>query len=128
MVGISVVAISWLSVLLRDQRVGQAAFERLEQHPHLPAVGFAREMKHLDDAGFLNPDSKWELYRGAFLVGRSPRRAVRVIESVLRREPENLGAWVALVNATETVDKRRQAQALARIRRLNPVGQRRRGR
>jgi len=49
---------------------------------------------------------------------------VAVAESLLRDEPENIGAWGLLSQAAGTLDPARAAQAEAEIRRLDPLGSR----
>jgi hypothetical protein len=99
---IAVLSLAWLAVLLRDQEVGQAG--------------------RLDDAELLNPDSTWQLKRAQRWFARNqPRRAALEAEALLRSEPENIEALFLLVVTTREIDPRRSAQALAEIRRLNPL-------
>jgi predicted Zn-dependent protease len=119
---IAVLALAWLGVLLRDQNVGQAASQRLAHNPRLAPAEVAREMKRLEDAELLNPDSSWQLSRGKhWLARKRPRRAVRVVESLLRSEPDNIDGWFIVYVATRPSDPRRAARARAEIKRLNPL-------
>ena len=125
LVVIAVLALGWLGVLVRDREVGQAAFDRIQHDPHLPSPEFAHEIQRLKDAELLNPETRWDLYRGSAWQARNRSRwAARVIEGVVRREPDNLEAWVVLGLATKEIDPRRSAQAERETARLNPLGAR----
>ena len=118
LVAISVLAIAWLAVLLRDQEVGQAAYARIRHSgAHAPAE-LARDLGRLKEAQFLNPDSRWKLYRGSFLLYRNPREGNRVLEALARSEPDNIEAWSGLLLGTRGAERRR---AVTEIKRLDPL-------
>lgn len=126
LVAICALTLAWLAVLLRDQELGQAASDRLLHGGRLSSSEFGEEMQRLRDAELLNPESRWELDRGkAWLARNRARRAAKVIESVVRREPDNVEAWVALVSA-RGVYGGRTAHAVSEVRRLDPLDARRR--
>jgi predicted Zn-dependent protease len=111
-----------VGVLLRDQRVGQAASERLSAARSIPPGDFARELRRLKRAELLNPGSKWDLARARYLFARGrPRQAAHVAEALVRQEPENVEGWVLLSLATERFDRVRSLQALAQVFRLSPL-------
>lgn len=120
LVVISVLMIGWFAVLWRDERIGRDAAERLFNEPEMSDSEFARALDELQQAELLNPGEEWATLRAAALILRDKPAAVRVAESVVRREPENLNAWVAMLNATRGRDALRSAQAIAQIRRLSP--------
>ena len=73
------------------------------------------------DARKLNPSSGPEVTEASFLVAtKQPRAAARLLEPVVRDEPDNAEAWAILAGATAKTDRRRNAQALAQLRRLKP--------
>ena len=73
------------------------------------------------DARKLNPNSRPGVAEASFLVAtHHPREAARLLEPVVRNEPDNAEAWAILAGATEDTDRRRNAQALAQLRRLKP--------
>src|SRR5581483_11342184 len=55
----------------------------------------------LSSAGRLNPDSTVDILRAelAYAEGHHPQ-AVRILESVVHREPDNVAAWAQLAAAT----------------------------
>jgi hypothetical protein len=119
---IAALLIAWFAVMLRDERIGSHASSRIFDHPNLNDAEWRRNMDRLRQAGLLNPDRHWAVTRAALLLPRDPRRAAREAESVLRREPENIGAWGIVLRATEGRDPKKAARAAAAIRRLDPLG------
>jgi hypothetical protein len=122
LVAAAVVALAWLGVLLRDHRIVDGVSPRLIGDSTLSRAEFERDADRLGDARLLNPDPTWRLNRGLALIDRGPRRAARDLERVVADEPDNLAAWQVLYVATERFDRRRSAQALERIERLDPLG------
>jgi predicted Zn-dependent protease len=115
---VSLLVLGWSSVLLRDHRIGQAAFADSKQR-NLSQARFAHDVQRLEDARFLNPDSQWDLYRGsAYLARGRPRTAVAVLEKLVRREPDSFQAWSVLATAARQVDPERAQQASAQVGRL----------
>jgi predicted Zn-dependent protease len=118
---LALLVLGWTAVLVRDQEVGNAASDALLHHARLPPARAATEMRRLEDARLLNPDTTWDLDRAVAWVslGR-PRPAVRELESLVRREPANAEAWRVLALTSRGIDPTRHAQALAEVRRLDP--------
>ena len=74
----------------------------------------------LNSAGVLNPDRTVTLLRGRAAMARGDRgRARSLFESVVRAEPQNLEAWVALAQAASSAAQFRAA--LDRARSLEPL-------
>ena len=123
LVVVAVLAVAWLAVGLRDSRkLAEAA--RIAAEPKPPPERIDRGLRLVADATLLNPDAgEPGILRAAlhFRAGR-PDAAQRAMEAVVRREPEDAGAWVILADFTRASDPRRSAQALARARALNPLG------
>jgi hypothetical protein len=123
-VAVSLLVLAWVSVLLRDREVGQAAAQRMSHDSRASQTAFGRDMRDLEAAELLNPDSQWQLYRSYFWLrrGRGDQSAL-VAEALVRREPANIRAWILLFLADRARGSRRSKQALAQVRRLDPLGQ-----
>jgi hypothetical protein len=122
---VAVLAIGWLGVLLRDERVGASAADRIFYAPQLPPSELARQLDRMEGARLLDPDPKVDLNRAGLLLLRGRRaEAAAIAGARARREPANLEAWRIVFQATRGSDPDRAAQALAAIRRLNPLGAR----
>jgi hypothetical protein len=117
---VAVLLFSWFAVLVRDDHIGREAADRLLNRPDMSDADFVHSLDQLRKAELLNPGTEWRVTRAGHLLLRDKRKAVRLAESVLRREPENLSAWVVVLNATRGRDPRRSSRAAAQIRRLNP--------
>lgn len=125
LVALSILALAWIGVLLRDQEVGKATLDRLVTQRDLAPAGYAREMQRFEAAELLNPDSTWRLYEGIYSVNVSRSRAAEVLEELLQDEPDNVEGWTALMLITNDFDENRSAEARAAIRRLDPLGEHR---
>jgi predicted Zn-dependent protease len=119
---IAVAAIAWLGVSLR----GLDRFERGERLA-LAAGATPAQVEEaaalIDDARFLNPDTRPLLTQGAVLVARVEGRAregLALIEQAVRREPDNVVAWAVLASATRRLDPERSRAARARADELSP--------
>jgi hypothetical protein len=121
LVAVSVLALAWLGVLLRDHEVGEAAVSTFEEKEMLSTAEVNTQIDRLEDAERLSPDSSWQFQRGYNLIGPDPKRAVRELEALVRAEPENLQAWAALLAARRVAEGRGSPAALARIRQLDPL-------
>ncbi|HEY1358006.1 MAG TPA: hypothetical protein VGF21_06860 [Thermoleophilaceae bacterium] len=118
---VAVLALAWTGVLLRDYERGHDPSTRAF-NPRLGARERDRELARVKDAQFLDPSSDWQLARaGAYLAGRRPAEARRLAEEIVRGEPENLGAWSVLLQATLGRDPARAREAKARLKRLDPL-------
>jgi predicted Zn-dependent protease len=118
----TLLVLAWTGVLVRDHYVRQSAAEPLLFETSLSEADFDRHMERLDDSRFLNPDSSVELARAEYYLFRGrPREAASVAERLVRAEPENADAWRLLWRAALETDPRRAAQAVERLRELNPL-------
>jgi hypothetical protein len=121
----AVLAIGWLGVLLRDERVGATAADRIFYAPDLPPAELESQLDRMERARLLDPDPKVDLNRAGLLLLRGRREeAAAIAGTQARREPANLEAWRIVFQATRGSDRARAAQALAAMRRLNPLGSR----
>ncbi len=117
---VALVVLAWLGLAFRNVRLeerGGRAAGALSQ-----TANAARAERDFRAAGLLNPDTQPDLARAVVLVQLDrPERAVAVVEDVLRREPENARAWRTLLDLTSERDPGRAAEALAALRRLDPL-------
>jgi hypothetical protein len=118
---VAVLALAWTGVLLRDEHTGQAASDRLLYGSHLGDRAFDAQLGRLGDAGWLNPDPKWQQQRSGFLLLRGrPEAARRAALDLLRDEPRNLTAWTALLQATNRLDPAGVPAVETQVRRFDP--------
>ncbi len=121
----AVLVLAWVGVLVRDREVAEEARTGAFSRPELSQAERDRHADRLKAARLLDPDRSLELERATyFLLSARPERAARIAEAVLRKEPENIGAWGVLTQATRLHDPARSARAEAEIRRLDPLGSR----
>ncbi len=110
---LAVVVLAWLGILYRDQRLVAGALE---------APSPAQAESDLRRGRLLNPDTGPDALRSVLLAGTGQRaRALAMLEGVLRREPENLYAWSALLSLSRGRDPANTHRALAAQRRLDPL-------
>lgn len=112
----------WLAVGLRATRL-QAEADRRVPAAQVDRDEVRRKRELLSDARWLNPDTA-PLIREAQLllfVDRD-REAIRLLEEVVRREPDNYEAWRGLSQAALRLDPRRAREAVRETDRLNPLG------
>lgn len=119
---VAVLALGWLAVLYRDQRVANAASDRIFYENPLPPAEFERQMDRISGAQLLDLDRSWRLVRVRYLLlyGR-PQRALEEAQRFVRSEPDNIEGWDLVYRAARGVDPQRARQAAAEIRRLNPL-------
>jgi hypothetical protein len=109
----------WFVVLAINYEVGLHASVRLGADPNMSAAEWQARIDDLERARLLDPSTDWTLIQAQFLLLREPREAIRVADDILRREPDNLGAWLVVAKAARGVDRRRWREAMAEIRRLD---------
>jgi len=119
---LAVAALAWLAVSLR----GYDRFERGERlafAPHATQAQADEAAGLLEDARFLNPDTRPLVSKGALLVargGRGTQEGLALLEETVRREPDNVLAWGVLASATRRLDPQRSRAARARVHELSP--------
>jgi hypothetical protein len=118
---IAVLLIAWFAVLLRGERIASEAQSRIFDDPEMSDADWQRSMDRLREAELLNPGTEWTVTRANLLLLRDKPEALRVAESVLRRERDNLAAWVVVDRATRGRDPRRASLARREIERLNKL-------
>jgi hypothetical protein len=121
---IAVAVVVWLGVMERDARLqarGIDAAARL----HVPG-SFERAESDLRGARLLNPDAAPDVSRAALYYGAGrTAQAVQLLEDVVRREPQNRGAWIVLFGFTRDREPAVAERARAALLRLDPLSRRR---
>jgi len=114
---VALAACGWLAVSLHNSRLLNRA-RALSLQPRPDA---AKGLRLARDADLLNPDHTERGTLVALFHFREGRlgAARRDIEQVIRREPDNPGAWVILADLTRRSDPARSARARARARSLS---------
>jgi predicted Zn-dependent protease len=121
-VAVAVLALAWLGVNLR----GFDRFEsgqRLALAPGATDASARQAAQLLEDARFLNPDTRPIIARGSLLVARGGagvKEGRALLEEAVRSEPDNVVAWAVLASATRRLDPQRSRQARARALELSP--------
>jgi hypothetical protein len=119
---LAVLVIAWLGVLLRDERLARSAKDRVFYTPTLSGPALGRELDRLKRARLLNPDRTPDLQRAALLLQRGhPDEAARIAEEHVRHEPAALDAWTLIAKANRRRDPVRAAEAVAELKRRNPL-------
>lgn len=118
---VSLLLVAWFAVLARDERSARQAETRILRNPEMSAADWSDTMDQLRAAELLNPGTPWKVSRASANVLRGNKRlALRVADSVVADEPDNLAAWIVVLRAATGLDRSKAAQARAQIRRLNP--------
>jgi predicted Zn-dependent protease len=119
---VALLVLAWLGVNLRG-------YDKLEEGQRLAFAPDASESsagqaaRLLDDARFLNPDTRPLLAEGSLLVARGGARTeegLAMLEEAVRKEPDNVVAWAVLASATRRLDPQRSQAARARANDLSP--------
>jgi hypothetical protein len=119
---VAVVALAWLALNLRELGLSERG-ERLAALPEPTSAQVAEAEEALEDARFLNPDTRPLLVQGALLArqgGSRAREGIALLERAARREPDNLLVWGVLADATRDLDPARSRAARVRARELSP--------
>ena len=118
----AVLALAWLGLALREFGLSERG-ERLAANPDATPAQIEEAEDALEDARFLNPDTRPLLVEGSLLAahgGRRAREGIELLELAVRREPDNLVAWGVLADATRRLDPARSRAARRRALRLSP--------
>jgi hypothetical protein len=121
---VAVLVLAWLAVMERDLRLRESGVDALR--PGASAAQLAAAERDLERARLLNPDSAPDVSLALLQRARGePEHALRAIEAVVRREPDNLRAWATLELLARGRDAAAVERAVAARRRLDPVNARR---
>jgi hypothetical protein len=105
----------WLDSSRAEERAARVAFSGAAQDPGQAE----RALADARDARRLVPDVPARLIEWRLLYVSGRAGAERVLEDMLREEPDNSGLWFVLLNTTSDRDRAREARA--RLGELNPA-------
>jgi hypothetical protein len=113
---LAVAALAWLGLMERGVRLQDQAIATASSGD---IAGAQAQLRH---SRLLNPDAEPDRTRALLYVGVHRRRAaLDVLESIVRREPDNIAAWGDLLRFGRGVDPAIVRRATAAIGRLDPV-------
>jgi predicted Zn-dependent protease len=117
---VAVAVLAWLGVMERDARLLAQGVDAAKP-PRAPGA-LERADAAFGRAALLNPDTAPDVSRAFVLQARGREdAAIAVLEDVVRREPENLGAWRVLLTITRDARPVIGRRARAAVRELDPV-------
>jgi predicted Zn-dependent protease len=119
---VAVAALAWLGVNLRGYDKLTDG-QRLALAPNATDASAAQAARLLQDARFLNPDTRPMIAKGALLVARGGagvKQGRALLERAVRDEPDNVVAWSVLASAMRRLDPKRAREARARALELSP--------
>jgi hypothetical protein len=121
LVALALVACAWFALGVHQGNAVDDASAVIAK----PNAGGASAARHaaalLDDAAALNPDRQVDVLRGILARERGDlARAKRILRGVVRREPENLQAWIELARSSGG-DPRTALNAIVHVRKLVPA-------
>jgi hypothetical protein len=117
---VAVLVIAWLAVMERDARLyGRAIAAGGRLNDPATAAGAEADLRA---ARLLDPDRTADLGRAVILVETGRRFAARrLLEDVVRDEPDNLSAWDGLRFVNDGRDPALERRVDAALRRLDPL-------
>jgi hypothetical protein len=119
LVACALVVAAWLALSLRNNHLQAEGRELLKYGKKPTPAQLAHAESVLEKAQRFNADRGPELGEGLVLAAADRKeQGLRVVEGVLKDEPDNLDAWYYVYIVTP--DKRRAQQALAHMRELDP--------
>lgn len=124
---IALVVVAWFAVLQRGALATKHATQPINFYGQLHThAGLRRLEQDVDAAKTLDPDTAPDLILANILYARNEpggrAHALRIAQSVVRREPENLLAWQRVL--TYAIGLHRAgvaAEARTRLRHLDPI-------
>jgi predicted Zn-dependent protease len=116
---VALVVCAWFAVGVRQAHDLNQATSIVDQSNQPTKAQIAHAGSLLNAAGFLNPDSEVKLVRAELAIGdNQSAQGRRIVEGVVRDEPQNLEAWYLL--AQDAGGGNRLGRALAQITKLDP--------
>jgi predicted Zn-dependent protease len=118
---LAIATCAWFVLGARQARDIARATALVNSSTQLSSADDARARSLLNSAGTLNTDLTVDTLRGQLALDENNnRRAEQILDSVTRREPMNLDAWVLLAQATQTGDRQAFARAIRAVGTLDP--------
>ncbi len=98
---LALVMAAWFALGIRQAQNTNQASALVAPGARLTASQAAKASDLLDAAGFLNPDRQVEVLRAELRADRGDLSgARRILKGVVRTEPQNLAAWLALARSS----------------------------
>lgn len=118
---VALVACAWFAIGVRQGNATRDAAALLDGSTRLPAAKARHAAALLHDAGQLNPDLQVDVMRGQLALQQGDTtRSRRILQDVVRSEPENLNGWIWLARSS-SADPVTFRRALRRARALVPA-------
>jgi predicted Zn-dependent protease len=118
---VAVAALIWFAFGVRQARDERAASAIVSRLGALSPDQADRAAAALDRAGTLNPDAHVDVLRAELALHRHDvASARRILDGVVRHEPQDIEAWALLADALRRSDPAAAAAARARVLRLAP--------
>jgi predicted Zn-dependent protease len=119
---LALLACAWLLVQWQVARTTEDA-KRIALAPTSREPELARALADARDPGPLNPDPAATQYYQALLQVRTGDvpGAIRTVQSIVREQPRFAEAWFLLSQISESSEPRISAEALERVRALDPL-------
>ena len=119
-------AVAWLAFAYRDARLeARGADIALNPLSRLTPGDVHEAVDLFERSRAANPDTRPLIFEAGLLARTGDLgRARRLLEDVVRREPENHDGWALLAGVTTRIEPARSAEARQRARSLNPLGKR----
>jgi tetratricopeptide (TPR) repeat protein len=120
---VAVLAIAWLGVSYGNARLIRHA-QIAAANPKASPAEIEAALRDVRGDRTLDPSRTESLSYAAALEIRAGRldEARKLYEQIVRREPDIAEAWLVLSKLTQKSDPARSAQALAQVKRLDPLG------
>jgi predicted Zn-dependent protease len=113
---VAVVVLAWLGVMYRDAHLQARGVARVQSRDLAAAEADLRA------ARLLNPDRAPDVTRAVIYRARGDnRRAIALLDDVVRREPHNLSAWAVMRLSATGTDPDAFRRSLTALQRLDPV-------
>lgn len=120
---VAVVALAWLGAMERNQRLIARATGGFDGGVSAREAGWMEP--DLRDARLLNPSTTPDLLLAGLYAARGQRaRAAALTVDVVRREPDNIQAWMTRYRVVRNEDAGAEFQAEIEIQQLDPVSAR----
>jgi predicted Zn-dependent protease len=120
LLALATAAVAWLAVGLAASRA-QDELRDLVQATERPTAADLARADELRRAAERTPGRRPALMEATLrLKGDDAAGAARLLEQVVRGEPDNGEAWLLLARASEERDPARAQEAMARVRELAP--------
>ena len=117
-------AVAWLAIGLREARLAESGSAvAVGPARGLTPARTAQALRDLRDAARLTGHRDPDAFRARLLLRTGhPRQAIRILEGLVRDEPDNAPYWLAQAVASRGFDPARSARARERVVALDPVG------